>query len=96
MALKHKVIEAGFAAFRLSGLHRLIAPLTRGRGVILTFHRVRPFAPPTPGYAPNRLLEIAPSSSTPRWRWFAGSDSSSSRSPRRAGGSSRAGGASRR
>ncbi len=60
MALKHKLIEAGFAAFRLSGLHRAVAPLTRGRGVILTFHRVRPFAPPTPGYAPNRLLEVEP------------------------------------
>ena len=60
MALKHKLIEAGFAAFRFSGLHRAVAPLTRGRGVILTFHRVRPFAPPTPGYAPNRLLEIEP------------------------------------
>jgi peptidoglycan/xylan/chitin deacetylase (PgdA/CDA1 family) len=60
MALKHRLIEAGFAAFRFSGLHRAVAPLTRGRGVILTFHRVRPFAPPTPGYAPNRLLEIDP------------------------------------
>jgi len=60
MALKHRLIEAGFAAFRFSGLHRAVAPLTRGRGVILTFHRVRPFAPPTPGYAPNRLLEIEP------------------------------------
>jgi peptidoglycan/xylan/chitin deacetylase (PgdA/CDA1 family) len=60
MALKHRLIEAGFAAFRLSGLHRAVAPLTRGRGVILAFHRVRPFAPPTPGYAPNRLLEIEP------------------------------------
>jgi len=60
MALKHRLIEAGFAAFRVSGLHRAVAPLTRGRGVILTFHRVRPFAPPTPGYAPNRLLEVEP------------------------------------
>ncbi len=60
MPLKHKIIEAGFAAFRASGLPRAVAPLTRGRGVILTFHRVRPFAPPTPGYAPNRLLEIEP------------------------------------
>ena len=60
MAFKHAVIEAGFAAFRASGLHRAVAPLTRGRGVILTFHRVRPFAPTTPGYAPNRLLEVTP------------------------------------
>ncbi len=60
MAFKHSVIEAGFAAFRASGLHHAVAPLTRGRGVILTLHRVRPFAPPTPGYAPNRLLEVTP------------------------------------
>jgi peptidoglycan/xylan/chitin deacetylase (PgdA/CDA1 family) len=60
MALKHKLIEAGFAAFRLSGLHLAVAPLTRGRGVILTFHHVRPFAPSAPGYAPNRLLEVEP------------------------------------
>ena len=60
MAFKHSLIEAGFAAFRASGLHRVLAPLTRGAGVILTFHRVRPFAPPTPGYAPNRLLEVTP------------------------------------
>ena len=31
-----------------------------GPGVILALHRVRPFAPETPGYAPNRLLEITP------------------------------------
>ena len=60
MALKHRLIDAGFAAFRLTGAHRAVAPLTRGRGVILTFHRVRPFAPATPGYAPNRLLEVEP------------------------------------
>ena len=60
MAFKHKLIATGFAAFRLSGLDRVVAPLTRGAGVILTFHRVRPFAPAMPGYAPNRLLEIEP------------------------------------
>ncbi|MGD0642102.1 MAG: polysaccharide deacetylase family protein [Roseiarcus sp.] len=60
MALKHIVIDAGFAAFRASGLHKALAPATRGRGVILTFHRVRPWAPATPGFAPNRLLEITP------------------------------------
>ncbi len=60
MALRKFVIDAGFAAFRASRLHRALAPATRGRGVILTFHRVRPRKPATPGFAPNRLLEITP------------------------------------
>ena len=60
MALKHRVSGAGFAAFRATGLHRLASLATRGRGVILALHRVRPFRPETPGYAPNRLLEITP------------------------------------
>jgi peptidoglycan/xylan/chitin deacetylase (PgdA/CDA1 family) len=60
MALKNFIIDAGFAAFRASGLHKALAPATRGRGVILTFHRVRPWKPATPAFAPNRLLEITP------------------------------------
>jgi peptidoglycan/xylan/chitin deacetylase (PgdA/CDA1 family) len=58
MSLKHFVIGAGFAAMRATGLHRALA--AQGRGVILTLHRVRPFAPLTLGYAPNRLLEVKP------------------------------------
>ncbi len=60
MALKNFIIGAGFAALRAGGLYKALAPLTRGQGVILTFHRVRPWAPATPGFAPNRLLEITP------------------------------------
>jgi peptidoglycan/xylan/chitin deacetylase (PgdA/CDA1 family) len=60
MSMKKAVIDAGFAAFRLSRLDKALAWATRGCGVILAFHRVRPWAPPTPGYAPNRLLEITP------------------------------------
>jgi len=60
MALKKFLIDAGFAAFRASGLHKALAPAMRGQGVILTFHRVRPWEPTTPGFAPNRLLEITP------------------------------------
>lgn len=60
MALKHRLIEAGFAAFRASGAHRAVSGMTRGCGVILALHRVRPFQPDIPGYAPNRLLEITP------------------------------------
>ncbi len=60
MALKKIIIDAGFAAFRASRLHKALAPLTRGQGVILTFHNVRPWRPTTGGFAPNRLLEITP------------------------------------
>ena len=58
MSWKRTVIGAGFAALGATGLHRALA--APGRGVILTLHRVRPFAPALPGYAPNRLLEITP------------------------------------
>jgi peptidoglycan/xylan/chitin deacetylase (PgdA/CDA1 family) len=60
MTMRNALISAGFAGFRASGLHRLARVATRGRGVILTFHRVRPWREATPGYAPNRLLEITP------------------------------------
>jgi peptidoglycan/xylan/chitin deacetylase (PgdA/CDA1 family) len=52
------MIGAGFAAMRATGLHRALAE--PGAGFILALHRVRAFAPPTPGYAPNRLLEVTP------------------------------------
>jgi peptidoglycan/xylan/chitin deacetylase (PgdA/CDA1 family) len=58
LSFKRNLIGAGFAAMRATGLHRALA--APGRGFILTLHRVRPFAPPTPGYAPNRLLEVTP------------------------------------
>jgi peptidoglycan/xylan/chitin deacetylase (PgdA/CDA1 family) len=58
LSFKRTLIGAGFAAMRASGLHRAIA--APGLGFILTLHRVRPFAPKTPGYAPNRLLEVTP------------------------------------
>jgi peptidoglycan/xylan/chitin deacetylase (PgdA/CDA1 family) len=60
MSLKSRIIGTGFTAFRLTGLHRLAGAATRGRGALLMFHNVRPWRPPTPGYAPNRLLEITP------------------------------------
>jgi peptidoglycan/xylan/chitin deacetylase (PgdA/CDA1 family) len=60
MALKDRIIGAGFAAFRLSGLHRIAARATRGQGAALMFHSVRPWRPAMPGFSPNRLLEITP------------------------------------
>jgi peptidoglycan/xylan/chitin deacetylase (PgdA/CDA1 family) len=60
MGLKSAMIGAGFAAFRLTRLHRLIGAATRGQGALLMFHHVRPWQPATPGFAPNRLLEITP------------------------------------
>lgn len=55
---KKNVIAAGFGLFRATRLHRIAGDLLRGRGVILTFHRVRP-APSDP-FQPNALLEITP------------------------------------
>ncbi|HWG06789.1 MAG TPA: polysaccharide deacetylase family protein [Beijerinckiaceae bacterium] len=52
------MIGAGFDLFRATGLHHLAAPLTRGLGVVLMFHHVRPWAGGT--FAPNRGLEITP------------------------------------
>ncbi len=60
MGSKDRIIGAGFAAFRLTGLHRLAGAATRGRGAVLMFHHVRPWRPVSPGFAPNRLLEITP------------------------------------
>src|SRR5208282_6551764 len=58
MALKKGLISAGFGVFRVTRLHRLTGGFFRGRGVILTFHRIRPAE--NPGFAPNPLLEITP------------------------------------
>jgi peptidoglycan/xylan/chitin deacetylase (PgdA/CDA1 family) len=57
-ARRHQLFEAGFRAIAATGADRWLAPLTRGRGVILTFHHVRP--EPPGAYAPNRLLAITP------------------------------------
>jgi peptidoglycan/xylan/chitin deacetylase (PgdA/CDA1 family) len=51
-------IDAGMAFFRASGAHRLAEPFTRGVGVILTFHSVRPQRDDS--FAPNRPIEITP------------------------------------
>lgn len=56
---RHRLFQAGFRAIAAIGADRWLAPVARGRGVILTFHHVDP-APPE-AYAPNGLLTITPS-----------------------------------
>ncbi|MCW2275410.1 polysaccharide deacetylase family protein [Rhodoblastus acidophilus] len=58
MSLKRHMVAAGFSLFRRAGLHRLAGAGVRGRGVILTLHRVRPAD--CQEFAPNALLEITP------------------------------------
>jgi peptidoglycan/xylan/chitin deacetylase (PgdA/CDA1 family) len=58
MSLKQNLIAAGFGLFGATRLHRLSPRFFRGRGVILTFHRIRPAD--GAGFAPNALLEITP------------------------------------
>ena len=48
---KQQVIAAGFHFFRKTRLHRVLAPLTRGQGAILTLHHVRPWR--GDAFAPN-------------------------------------------
>lgn len=58
LSWNHRLYAAGFRAVVGLAADRWLAPLTRGRGIILTFHHVRPWrdAP----FAPNRFLEITP------------------------------------
>jgi peptidoglycan/xylan/chitin deacetylase (PgdA/CDA1 family) len=58
MSARHSVFAAALDALGKTGLDGLLAPLTRGVGVILTFHHVRPFA--ERGFSPNRILEVTP------------------------------------
>ena len=57
-ATKHRLIGAGFRVFAATGVHRALAPLARGCGVVVAVHRVRRWV--ERGFAPNRLLEIEP------------------------------------
>ena len=56
--MRRGLIKAGLEVLYWSGIHRLLAPRTGGRGAILMFHRVRP--DPSNEFAPNAYLEVTP------------------------------------
>lgn len=58
-ALRRHLFSAGFAAIAATGADRWLRRAAQGRGVILTFHHIRPRVPRN-GFAPNGLLEITP------------------------------------
>lgn len=56
--MKQRILKSGLKALYYSGTSRLLAPITRGIGLIFMLHRVRPERPC--GFAPNRILEVEP------------------------------------
>ncbi len=58
MNLRHQAFAAAFSAIAATRADRWAAGLSRGVGVILTLHHVRPWEPRS--FAPNRILEITP------------------------------------
>jgi peptidoglycan/xylan/chitin deacetylase (PgdA/CDA1 family) len=53
-----RLVRTTLTAMRYSGLDRLLAPWTRGVGVIFTLHRVS--GEPPAAFSPNRILEVTP------------------------------------
>lgn len=53
-----RLLKAGLSALHYSGVGSLLAPLTRGRGVVFMMHRVSP--DPVADFEPNRILRITP------------------------------------
>jgi peptidoglycan/xylan/chitin deacetylase (PgdA/CDA1 family) len=52
------LLKGALSALHFTGTDRLLAPLTRGVGVIFMLHSVRPRG--GDGFAPNRILEVTP------------------------------------
>lgn len=55
---KTGLMRAALSAMHYSGLARVLAPHTRGRGVIFTLHSVDPTYPPA--FDPNGILRVTP------------------------------------
>lgn len=53
-----KFLKAALAAVHYSGADSLLAPVTRGRGVIFMLHQVSP--EPVRAFEPNRILRVTP------------------------------------
>jgi peptidoglycan/xylan/chitin deacetylase (PgdA/CDA1 family) len=53
------LVKAALSAAHYVGVDGLLAPLTRGAGVIFMLHHVRPEAPKA--FEPNRILKVTPS-----------------------------------
>jgi peptidoglycan/xylan/chitin deacetylase (PgdA/CDA1 family) len=58
MSLKSLVYKTALNSLYFSGLHTLMAPWTRGLGIVLTLHHVRPLNEKP--FRPNEMLEITP------------------------------------
>lgn len=58
MDARNNAFRAAFAALDATGANRALGRLTRGLGVILTLHHVRPWA--SRDFAPHQLLEVEP------------------------------------
>lgn len=54
----NKLLKAALAAVHYSGAESLLAPLTKGAGVIFTLHQVDPEPPEE--FEPNRILKVTP------------------------------------
>lgn len=55
---RHRLFATGFSAIAATRADQWMRDMTMGRGVILMFHRVRPWK--ETAFAPNRALEITP------------------------------------
>jgi peptidoglycan/xylan/chitin deacetylase (PgdA/CDA1 family) len=53
-----KLLKAGLSALHYSGASALMAPFTKGAGVVFMLHRVRP--EPAEPFEPNRILKVTP------------------------------------
>lgn len=51
-------MQAALSMLHYAGAGRLLAPLTRGKGIIFTLHNVRPEPPES--FEPNRILKVTP------------------------------------